>query len=505
MKKTLWLLVAVLAAGLIAAAVSYPKVGGLVFAAGISLENKLYGLEAHQQDIGELSIPYYRGGTEGGQAIVMVHGYTADKTVWPRFARFFVDSYDVIIPDLAGHGDAAFDPTWDYSQQAQAERIVALMDKLDIERIHIIGNSMGGYIAAYFALAFPERTLSATMIGSTFLQPGAASPTCRPVVFSRGTSVGGPDWDEASLDKGHLLLVAQDALGHEDHQQHQAHADEDEPHHSCLVGGHEGQHAGVDEGRHQVAEEELQHPEDHRAEHRTEHRRRTAQQHDRVDEEGQRGDVDAGAGVGAQGVDDAAGGDDHATDDQGLHLVGEDVLAQGAHRVLVLADAAQDAAPRAAHHGPDQQDGERQQDDADDDRPQLVLVELPRAEAVLPVGDRVRRLEVTGVAVQAVGGAGDLLEGHGEQQQAQHLGRGDGDDREVVTAQSQGGVSQNQPGQRRDRHGDRRGGRSDLLGYLLVRQPDPRRPELLPADAVLACLRTLQTVSLVIAAELRKH
>lgn len=164
MKKTLWLLVAVLAAGLIAAAVSYPKVGGLVFAAGISLENKLYGLEAHQQDIGELSIPYYRGGTEGGQAIVMVHGYTADKTVWPRFARFFVDSYDVIIPDLAGHGDAAFDPTWDYSQQAQAERIVALMDKLDIERIHIIGNSMGGYIAAYFALAFPERTLSATMV-----------------------------------------------------------------------------------------------------------------------------------------------------------------------------------------------------------------------------------------------------------------------------------------------------------------------------------------------------
>ena len=84
MKKSLWLLIAVLGAGLVAAAVTYPRVGGVVFAAGVSLENKLYGLKEHRQDIGELSIPYYRGGKEGAPTIVMVHGYTADKNGFGR-------------------------------------------------------------------------------------------------------------------------------------------------------------------------------------------------------------------------------------------------------------------------------------------------------------------------------------------------------------------------------------------------------------------------------------
>lgn len=164
MKKWLWSVAALLGIAVLAAVISYPRVGQLIFDAGVYAETRLYGLDKRQQALGEFTMPYYQGGPDGAPVIVMVHGYTADKTVWPRFARYFLDDYTVIIPDLAGHGEAEFNPDWDYGQQAQAERIVALLDSLGIERAHIIGNSMGGYIAAYFALAFPERSLSAAMV-----------------------------------------------------------------------------------------------------------------------------------------------------------------------------------------------------------------------------------------------------------------------------------------------------------------------------------------------------
>src|SRR6188768_2753129 len=58
-----------------------------------------------------------------------------------------------------------------------------------------------------------RRTPSMTMIGSTFATPGTASPVCSPTVFSRATGAA-----DALLDKGQLLLVAEHALGSEDHQ-----------------------------------------------------------------------------------------------------------------------------------------------------------------------------------------------------------------------------------------------------------------------------------------------
>lgn len=147
---------------------TYPKVGAIAFSSGAVAEARLYGLNKQIVNIGEMDMMTYQGGPEDGEAIVMVHGYTADKNVWPRFARHFTDKYRVIIPDLAGHGETEFNPQWDYSIGAQAARIAALLDKLGITKAHIIGNSMGGAITGYFAIHYPERTLTAAP-----LDPGA--------------------------------------------------------------------------------------------------------------------------------------------------------------------------------------------------------------------------------------------------------------------------------------------------------------------------------------------
>src|SRR6478736_8450078 len=130
----------------------------------------------------------------------------------------------------------------------------------------------------------PKRrvTLSITMMGSVLATPGTGSPLASPKDFARAmlpvtgagsdagaASSGCPLLETPLLDKGHLPLVAQNALGAEDHEQHQRHTDEDVAQRARLDIGHR-QDAGLCEFRQQVAEEREDDPEDHRTERGTE-------------------------------------------------------------------------------------------------------------------------------------------------------------------------------------------------------------------------------------------
>src|SRR6478672_7889548 len=122
---------------------------------------------------------------------------------------------------------------------------------------------------------------SATMIGSTFLTPGAGSPTCRPVDLT------GAPLAPALLDKGQLLLVAEDALRSIDDDDHDRDSYEDESKLTCLDARHERQPARLDGAGDEAREERQEHPEDDGSDDRPEHRRGPAEQQDRVDEERQ--------------------------------------------------------------------------------------------------------------------------------------------------------------------------------------------------------------------------
>lgn len=164
MKKSLLILIGLVSVVVGWGVVTYPRVGAIVYEVGIATEAAVYGFEKRQQALGELEMVYYIGGNAEGPAIVMLHGYSADKMVWLRFAQHLSDDYHIIIPDLAGHGETGFASQWDYTMEAQAERVANLLSSLDIDQAHVIGNSMGGFIAAQFALMYPERTLSVTPV-----------------------------------------------------------------------------------------------------------------------------------------------------------------------------------------------------------------------------------------------------------------------------------------------------------------------------------------------------
>lgn len=135
-------------------------------------EAKAYGLRERHVEVGDATLAVLEGGPADAPAVVLLHGYSADRVVWTRFARHLLRDHRVVVPELAGHGASGFTTGSGYSAPAQAERVVEVMDRLDIGRAHVAGNSMGGFVAATVALAHPDR------VGSLLLSDavGVASP-----------------------------------------------------------------------------------------------------------------------------------------------------------------------------------------------------------------------------------------------------------------------------------------------------------------------------------------
>ncbi|KQV47635.1 MULTISPECIES: alpha/beta fold hydrolase [unclassified Duganella] len=127
---------------------------GPVARASLALERKRSGLTLRHG-----SLPYLEGGS-GSEVLLLVHGFAGDKDNFTRIARFLTPHYRVIIPDLPGFGDARRDPSARHDMAAQVENLRAFMAELDVQRFHMGGNSMGGFIAAEYAARYPEQVAS---------------------------------------------------------------------------------------------------------------------------------------------------------------------------------------------------------------------------------------------------------------------------------------------------------------------------------------------------------
>lgn len=146
--------------------------GARLLAAVTRAEAKAYGLREHRVDVGDGTLSVLEGGPADGPAVVLLHGYSADRVVWMRFARHLLRDHRVVLPDLAGHGASGFTTGAGYSAPSQAARVAAVMDHFGIGRAHVAGNSMGGFVAATLALAHPGRVASLLLSDAV----GVASP-----------------------------------------------------------------------------------------------------------------------------------------------------------------------------------------------------------------------------------------------------------------------------------------------------------------------------------------
>ncbi|GAA5109303.1 alpha/beta fold hydrolase [Alloalcanivorax gelatiniphagus] len=150
---------------------------GGVLAAATRAEARAYGLRERVVDVGDARLAVLEGGPADGPAVVLLHGYSADRVVWVRFARHLLRDHRVVVPELAGHGASGFVAGAGYSAPDQARRVVAVLDHLGIDHAHVAGNSMGGFVAATLAVAHPARVASLLLsdaVGVTQPEPSDA-------------------------------------------------------------------------------------------------------------------------------------------------------------------------------------------------------------------------------------------------------------------------------------------------------------------------------------------
>ena len=109
-------------------------------------------------------IHYFVSGIQNKETIVFLHPAFSDHTCFYKQVEFFAQNFQVIIIDFLGHGLSHQGKGKDKIDKS-AEHIKEVLQKENVEKVHIVGVSMGSLIAQYFALQYPEQTSSLTVLG----------------------------------------------------------------------------------------------------------------------------------------------------------------------------------------------------------------------------------------------------------------------------------------------------------------------------------------------------
>ncbi|HEY2763668.1 MAG TPA: alpha/beta fold hydrolase [Pseudonocardiaceae bacterium] len=95
--------------------------------------------------------------TGEGPPLLLIHGIGDSSATWLDVIPTLARRHLVIAPDLLGHG-ASDKPRADYSVAAYANGMRDLLGVLGVDRVTLVGHSLGGGVAMQFAYQFPERT-----------------------------------------------------------------------------------------------------------------------------------------------------------------------------------------------------------------------------------------------------------------------------------------------------------------------------------------------------------
>jgi pimeloyl-ACP methyl ester carboxylesterase len=167
--RALRLLLAALAVVGVCAAVVYVAYPELILRVVSGAARRSAGLDRRIIEVGGHRIAYLDGGS--GPTVVLLHGFGASKDLWNAVAGELTPGYRVIAPDLPGFGESSIRETERYDAESQALLVRSFLDALGVRDHHLGGNSMGGSIAAVYAVTHP-RAVSSLLIGAA---PGVRS------------------------------------------------------------------------------------------------------------------------------------------------------------------------------------------------------------------------------------------------------------------------------------------------------------------------------------------
>src|SRR6187549_1201218 len=92
-----------------------------------------------------------------GPAVVLLHGFGDTGDMWAPLAADLARDHMVVVPDLRGMGLSS-KPEGGYDKQTQAGDIRAVLTRLGIDRVVIVGHDIGTTVAYAYAVRFPDKT-----------------------------------------------------------------------------------------------------------------------------------------------------------------------------------------------------------------------------------------------------------------------------------------------------------------------------------------------------------
>jgi pimeloyl-ACP methyl ester carboxylesterase len=128
-----------------------------------TLSNYQYPYEVHFKDLKSqnqtLKMAYMdlKPKTPNGKTIMLLHGKNFNGAYWQKTAKDLSDKgFRVIIPDQIGFGKSSKPQNYQFSFAQLASNTKAILDDLKIDKLIVLGHSMGGMVATRFSLMYPE-------------------------------------------------------------------------------------------------------------------------------------------------------------------------------------------------------------------------------------------------------------------------------------------------------------------------------------------------------------
>jgi pimeloyl-ACP methyl ester carboxylesterase len=112
-----------------------------------------------------VTLAYAESGNPQGPAVVFVHGYLDSRRIWDPALPHLPKRYRLIFVSQRGFGDAD-KPQTGFTQTDYVKDLEAFLDAIGIRQATVVGHSMGGLIAHYFAVRNPMKTSKLVLVGT---------------------------------------------------------------------------------------------------------------------------------------------------------------------------------------------------------------------------------------------------------------------------------------------------------------------------------------------------
>ncbi len=105
--------------------------------------------------------------TGNGKTLVLLHGFLESIEMWDTITKLFRETHQIIRIDLLGHGQTGC-LGYVHTMDDMAEAVLAVLTKEKISKAHVVGHSMGGYVALAMAETKPDIFNGLCLMNSTF-------------------------------------------------------------------------------------------------------------------------------------------------------------------------------------------------------------------------------------------------------------------------------------------------------------------------------------------------